>query len=97
MPIESIKHNDKRSNNPTEELRDFVKDDKVEKKLYPRDSSLDPQLVWKGKDEQDSSDLSVPIVPIYVQEQIQPQAIIEDLRTRGPRKLATTSGFVCPI
>jgi adenine-specific DNA-methyltransferase len=93
MPIESIKHNDKRSNNPTEELRDFVKDDKVEKKLYPRDSSLDPQLVWKGKDEQDSSDLSVPIVPIYVQEQIQPQAIIEDLRTRGPKSGETFDMF----
>jgi adenine-specific DNA-methyltransferase len=49
MPVESIKHNDKRSNNPTEELRDFVKDDKVEKKLYPRDPSLDPQLVWTGQ------------------------------------------------
>jgi len=28
--------------------------------LYPRDPSLDPQLVWRGKDEQDSADLEVP-------------------------------------
>ena len=47
--------------------------------LYPRDPSLDPQLVWKGKDEQDGDDLAVPAVPIYIQEKISPQAIIEDL------------------
>ena len=45
--------------------------------LYPRDPSLDPQLVWKGKDEQDRQDLDVPVVPIYIQEKIHPQAIIE--------------------
>ena len=39
--------------------------------LYPRDPSLDPQLVWKGKDEQDSQPLEVPAVPIYIQEKIQ--------------------------
>lgn len=47
--------------------------------LYPRDPSLDPQLVWKGKDEQDRQDLAVPVVPIYIQEKIQPRAIIDDL------------------
>ena len=50
----------------TEELRDFVADDeqKPKRMLYPRDPSLDPQLVWKGKDEQDASPLDVPVVPI---------------------------------
>ncbi len=48
--------------------------------LYPRDPSLDPQLVWKGKDEQDSKDLAVPVVPVYIQEKIHPQALIEDFR-----------------
>ena len=48
--------------------------------LYPRDPSLDPQLVWKGKDEQDRADLAVPVVPIYIQEKIHPQALIENLR-----------------
>ena len=48
--------------------------------LYPRDPSLDPQLVWKGKDEQDRQPLEVPVVPIYIQEKILPQAIIENLR-----------------
>ncbi|MBW2119863.1 MAG: site-specific DNA-methyltransferase, partial [Deltaproteobacteria bacterium] len=81
-PIESLKHKDKRSNIPTEELRDFVKEDenRPEGILYPRDPSLDPQLVWKGKDEQDQQDLAVPSVPIYIQEKIHPQSIIEDVR-----------------
>ena len=79
--VESIRHKDKRKNIPTEELRDFVADEEVSPKimLYPRDSSLDPQLVWKKKDEQDREDLTVPVVPIYIQEKIHPQAIINAL------------------
>jgi adenine-specific DNA-methyltransferase len=53
--------------------------------LYPRDPSLDPQLVWKGKDEQDQEDLEVPTVPIYIQEKIQPQVIIENVRAEGAK------------
>jgi adenine-specific DNA-methyltransferase len=82
-PVEAIKHKDTRKNIPTEELRDFIADDEAKPKtmLYPRDPSLDPQLVWKGKDEQDQADLAVPVVPIYIQEKVHPQAIIEHLRT----------------
>lgn len=49
-PVESVKHKDKRANIPTEELRDFVAEDEKKPKaiLYPRDTSLDPQLVWTG-------------------------------------------------
>ena len=77
--VEAIRHKDKRANIPTEELRDFVADDELAPKtaLYPRDASLDPQLVWKGKDEQDRQDLAIPVVPIYIQEKIHPQAIID--------------------
>ena len=82
--IEAVRHLDKRKNIPTEELRDFFHEEGGAKKaFYPRDPSLDPQLVWTGKDEQDSEDLEVPIVPIYIQEQIHPQAIIEDMRSRS--------------
>jgi hypothetical protein len=51
--VESIRHKDKRKNIPTEELRDFIADDEAAPKtmLYPREPGLDPQLVWKGKDE----------------------------------------------
>ena len=77
--VAAIRHKDRRANIPTEELRDFVADEELAPKnmLYPRDPSLDPQLVWKGKDEQDAQDLVVPVVPIYIQEKIHPQAIIE--------------------
>jgi len=54
--------------------------------LYPRDLSLDPQLVWKGKDEQDRQDLAVPTVPIYIQEKVAPKVIIENLLREKDRK-----------
>ncbi|MEQ1897961.1 MAG: DNA methyltransferase [Vicinamibacterales bacterium] len=81
-PVDAIKHKDARVNIPTEELRDFVAEDEKAPKsiLYPRDPSLDPQLVWKGKDEQDREPLAVPLVPIYIQEKIHPQALVENLR-----------------
>jgi adenine-specific DNA-methyltransferase len=86
-PVESIRHQDRRKNIPTEELRDFVAEDEQAPKtmLYPRDPSLDPQLVWQGKDEQDRADLAVPVAPIYIQEKIQPQAIIDDLLAQAAR------------
>src|SRR2546430_6078802 len=81
--VESLRHKDTRKNIPTEELRDFVRDDEHAPKsmLYPRDPSLDPQLVWKGKDEQDRAPggLAVPVVPIYIQEKIHSQPIIDEL------------------
>ncbi len=81
-PVEAIKHKDGRVNIPTHELRDFVSADEAAPQtlLYPRDPSLDPQLVWKGKDEQDRQDLAVPVVPIYIQEKVHPQALVENLR-----------------
>lgn len=83
--VSAIKHQDKRPNIPTEELRDFVSEDEKNPKtiIYPRDQSLDPQLVWRGKDEQDSQDFVVPIVPIYIQEKIHPQSLIDDLNTKS--------------
>ncbi len=83
IDVDSLRHKDKRANIPTEQLRNFAPDDAPATMLYPRDPTLDPQLVWKGKDEQDREDLAVPVVPIYIQEKIHPQAIIEDVRSRG--------------
>jgi adenine-specific DNA-methyltransferase len=81
-PVEAIRHQDSRVNIPTEELADFVaeQETKPEVQLYPRDPSLDPQLVWKGKDDQDRAGLQVPVVPVYIQEKIHPKALIENLR-----------------
>lgn len=40
----------------------------------------DAQLVWRGKDRQDWSDLIVNVPPLYIQEKIHPRMIIESLR-----------------
>jgi adenine-specific DNA-methyltransferase len=90
VAVDSVRHKDKRANIPTEELRSFVAADEAQPKtlLYPRDPSLDPQLVWKGKDEQDRQDLAVPAVPIYIQEKIHPHALIEDLRAQAKQERA---------
>ena len=86
-PVEVIKHKDGRVNIPTQELRQFVAEAEAKpaELLYPRDPSLDPQLVWKGKDEQDREDLAVPVVPVYIQEKLHPQALIENLRDTAKR------------
>ncbi len=84
-PVVDLRHEDTRANIPTGELAGFVPDEPaVPPVRYARDPSLDPQLVWRGKDEQDSADLEVPSVPIYVQEKVVPRAIVEDLRRTGP-------------
>ncbi len=43
----------------------------------------DAQLVWRGKDTQDWSDLVVQPPPIYVQEKVHPKAIIADLQRQS--------------
>src|SRR5271154_236536 len=86
--VEAIRHKDTRKNIPTEELRDFVSndDEAPSKLLYPRDPSLDPQLVWKGKDELDREPLEVDAVPIYIQEVIEPRVIIDAIQSRKTTK-----------
>ncbi|WP_186188805.1 site-specific DNA-methyltransferase [Burkholderia gladioli] len=41
---------------------------------------LDPQIIWRGKDQQDWSDLVVNAPPLYIQEKVKPKALIDDLR-----------------
>src|SRR5438045_9742503 len=88
--VESYKHQEaKRKNIPTAELQKLVPDDdKAIKKLrWPRNPDLDPQLVWRGKDfEHDPLEVDAP--PIYIQEKIQPRAIIEDLRRQTKERRA---------
>src|SRR5271157_5506676 len=93
--LDANRHHDTRKNIPTEELRDFVAEDesKPPKMLYPRDPSIDPQLVWKGKDEQDREPLEVDIVPIYIQEVIEPRVIIDAVQSQKRTK-HETSGFL---
>ena len=86
-PVEAITHDDKRANLPTAEAHDFVSPE-LEHPIpvnYPRDPTLDPQLVWRGKDELDNEDLVADAPPIYIQEKIDPRVLIENLRDTATR------------
>ncbi len=54
----------------------------LESEKETRNRDLDPQLVWRGKDEQDWSDLVVQAAPIYIQEKVHPKVLIDDLLKR---------------
>jgi adenine-specific DNA-methyltransferase len=80
--VETIKHDDaKRKNIPSAEQQSFVQQVHAAPKQirYPRNTDLDPQLVWHGKDEQDWSDLVVNAPPLYIQEKVHPKALIDEL------------------
>src|SRR5579884_3142403 len=81
-PVDAITHGEKRANIPTADAQDFITPE-IEQPIpvrYPRDPSLDPQLVWKGKDELDGEDLIADAPPIYIQEKIDPRVLVENLR-----------------
>jgi adenine-specific DNA-methyltransferase len=81
--IETLKHDEaKRKNIPTAEYQSVLQkneQDPVRVAYERRNSDLDPQLVWSGKDEQDWSDLVVHASPLYIQEKVHPKALIDDL------------------
>src|SRR5215210_2767484 len=79
--VETIKHDAKRANIPTAEYQSVVKQEQQRPVpvKYPRNTDLDPQLVWRGKDEQDWSDLVVHAPPLYIQEKVHPKVLIDDL------------------
>ena len=90
-PVEAVRHDETRTTIPSAEMAHLAPDDSGDAIRYPRDRALDPQLVWQGKeampqlawlgkDAEDGVPLEVPPVPIYVQEKIVPQALIENLR-----------------
>ena len=73
---------DKRRNIPTAEMQPIVRDEHtlpIPVTYERRNRDLDPQLVWRGKDEQDQNPLVVPTMPLYIQEKIHPKVLIEDL------------------
>jgi adenine-specific DNA-methyltransferase len=87
VPVEAITHADKRANLPTADSHDFVAPelDQPIPVRYARDPTLDPQLVWKGKDRLDADDLVADAPPIYIQEKVDPRVLIENLRTTAER------------
>ncbi|MDZ4798047.1 MAG: site-specific DNA-methyltransferase, partial [Bryobacteraceae bacterium] len=91
--VETLKHDEaKRKNIPTAEHQSVLRqDDAAPLKLkYARNTDLDPQLVWRGKDEQDWSDLVVHAPPLYIQEKVHPKALIDDLLRQTKESQHTT-------
>jgi adenine-specific DNA-methyltransferase len=81
--VETLKHDEaKRRNIPTAEFQAVLKaeeENPVRVAYERRNRDLDPQLVWRGKDEQDWSDLVVHVPPLYIQEKVHPKVLIDDL------------------
>jgi adenine-specific DNA-methyltransferase len=81
--VETLRHGaDKRRNIPTAEFQSVLQQEEQNPVCIAyerRNRDLDPQLVWRGKDEQDWSDLVVHAPPLYIQEKVQPKALIDDL------------------
>jgi adenine-specific DNA-methyltransferase len=90
LTVEALKHDDAtRRNIPTAEFQSVMyAEQQTSKQIrYPRNTDLDPQLVWRGKDEQDWSDLVVNAPPLYIQEKVHPKVLIDDLlRTSRERE-----------
>ena len=95
--VETLTHGeDKRRNIPTAEFQSVMEKEAqkpvpvryprvaggLDKERAERNGDLDPQLVWRGKDEQDWSELVVQAPPLYIQEKVHPKVLIDDLRRR---------------
>ena len=81
--VEALTHEEaRRANLPSAEHQPLMRDEEQKpfRLAYERrNRDLDPQLVWRGKDQQDQSDLVVNVPPLYIQERIHPKALIDDL------------------
>lgn len=84
LNVETIRHlGDRRRIIPTAEYESIMNDEDktpIQVAYERRNRDLDPQLVWRGKDEQNWSDLVVAAPPLYIQEKVHPKVLIEDLR-----------------
>ncbi|MDQ2680166.1 MAG: site-specific DNA-methyltransferase [Candidatus Eremiobacteraeota bacterium] len=87
-----------RKNIPTAEYESVVEQEHklpIRVAIERRNRDLDPQLVWRGKDEQDAADLVVQSAPLYIQEKVHPKALIDDL-LRDTRERAHEAGEIMP-
>ncbi len=81
--IAALNHKDaSRKNIPTAEYQSVMRKDEqnpIQVAYERRDPDKDPQLVWRGKDVMDWSDLVVQAPPLYIQEKVHPKVLIDDL------------------
>ena len=96
--VETLNHQEAtRKNIPTAEYQSVLQKEQQNpvKVSYPRNTDLDPQLVWRGKDEQDWSDLVVHAPPLYIQEKVHPKVLIDDL-LRSTKEREHEDGMLTP-
>jgi len=92
--VETLTHDEAtRKNIPTAEFQSVMAKEHqspIRVAYDRRNRDLDPQLVWRGKDEQDWSDLVVQAPPLFIQEKVHPKVLIDDLlrRTKADEKAA---------
>ena len=90
IEVEALTHKEaKRRNIPTAEFESIMREEDkspVQLAYERRNRDLDPQLVWRGKDEQDWSDLIVQAPPLYIQEKVHPKVLIDDLRRESKER-----------
>ena len=88
--VETLKHEEaRRPNLPSAEHQPLMRDEEqnaVRVAYERRNRDLDPQLVWRGKDEQDSADLEVNVPPLYIQERVHPKVLVDDLMRQTARR-----------
>ena len=81
--VETLIHGEaSRRNIPTAEYQPVMRgddQDPIRVAYERRNPDLDPQLVWRGKDMQDWSDLVVQAPPLFIQEKVHPKVLIDDL------------------
>ena len=108
---------DKRKNIPTAEFQSVVQREHqqqvqvtyergapagpIQAERNARNPDLDPQLMWRGKDAADWSDLVVNAPPLYIQEKVHPKVLIDDLKRQTDQakaaNAAAQSGFVADL
>jgi adenine-specific DNA-methyltransferase len=90
VEVEALTHKEaKRRNILTAEFESIMREEDkspVQIAYARRNRDLDPQLVWRGKDEQDWSDLIVQAPPLYIQEKVHPKVLIDDLRRESKER-----------
>ena len=84
IQIDPITHDDERVNIPTPEIEPLIDIEPINASYKRRNPDLDPQLIWRGKD-MDQTSITADAPPIYLQEKVHPKAIIEDLRVGNKR------------
>ena len=94
--VGSFTHGDaSRKNIPTAEYQAVMERDErspVRVAYQRRNRDLDPQLVWRGKDEQDASDLLVQAPPLFIQEKVHPKVLVDDVKSGVEKRAAIFIG-----